>query len=73
MNSIELEVQSKKESDFSQMLRAFFQEDAEICTNCGNIYRIVWLKEGDDYNAFGFKHCPFCGLLMDEPAHMGSG
>ena len=65
MNLTGQETQSKKESSFSEMVRALFEEDAEICQNCGNIYRIVWLKQGDDFNDFGFRHCPFCGLLMD--------
>ena len=43
-------------------------EEAEICESCGNVYRIVWLKESDDYNDFGYRHCPFCGLLIDEYA-----
>ena len=65
MNSTNAETQSEKESGFSEMVRALFEEDAEVCTNCNNIYRIVWLKEGDDFNDFGYRHCPFCGLLMD--------
>lgn len=40
-----------------------------MCQHCGNTYRIEWLKAGDDYNDFGFRHCPFCGLLTDEYAH----
>ena len=71
MNSIELGVQSKKESGFSEMVRALFEEDAEICQKCGNIYRIVWLKEGDDFNDFGYRHCHFCGNLIDENSHIG--
>ncbi len=55
-----------------QMEEALFNEEAEICENCGNIYKIVWLKEGDDYNDFGCRHCPFCSLLTDEFAHIGS-
>jgi len=47
-------------------------EKVETCDQCGNVYRLVWLKEGDDYNDFGFRHCPFCGLLMDELAHLGT-
>jgi len=45
-------------------------EETEICHCCGNIYRIIWLKEGDDYNDFGFRHCPFCGLVIDEYAQL---
>ena len=40
--------------------------EGKICENCGNIYRIEWLKEGDDYNDFGQRYCPFCGLLTNE-------
>ncbi len=65
MNLTNAGTHSKKELDFSEMLRALFEQDTEICQNCGNIYRIVWLKEGDDYNDFGYRHCPFCGLPMD--------
>ena len=42
------------------------ETEGEICENCGNIYRIEWLKEGDDYNDFGQRYCPFCGLLTNE-------
>ena len=40
--------------------------EVETCEHCGNIYKLVWLKESHDYNDFGFRHCPFCGLLIDE-------
>ena len=46
-------------------------ENEEICPYCGNIYKVIWLKEGDDYNDFGYRHCPFCGMLIDEYAHIG--
>jgi hypothetical protein len=36
-------------------------DDAEICPRCGNIYRVVWMNAGDDYNDFGQRYCPFCG------------
>ena len=71
MNSTGTDRQSKKESSFSEMLRAVLEEDAEICRSCGNVYRIVWLKEGDDLNDFGDRHCPFCGIYLDEYAHVG--
>ena len=71
MNSTGSEMQSKKEPSFSEMVRGVFEKDADICQNCGNIYRIVWLKEGDDYNDFGYRHCPFCGHMVDEYAHIG--
>jgi len=44
----------------------FFGEHAKLCKQCGNIYKIIWLKEGDDFNDFGMRHCPFCGLLTQE-------
>lgn len=42
------------------------ETEGEICESCGNIYRVEWLKEGDDYNDFGQRYCPFCGLLTNE-------
>lgn len=71
MDSTEQGRQSGKESSFSEMVRAVFEDGAEVCQNCANIYRVVWLKEGDDYNDFGYRHCPFCGVLIDEYAHVG--
>ena len=71
MNLTNAGVQSEKASGFSEMARALFEEDAEICPSCGNIYRIMWLKVSEDYNDFGHRHCPFCGLLVDELAHVG--
>ena len=42
------------------------KDDAEICENCGNVFRIELLKIGDDYNDFGQRYCPYCGLLTNE-------
>jgi len=43
-------------------------DETEICPSCGNIYKVILLKEGDDWNDFGYRHCPFCGLMFDEYA-----
>ena len=45
-------------------------EEVETCPNCGNVYRIELLKEGEDWNDFGYRHCPFCGLITDEYANI---
>ena len=45
--------------------KALTVKDIETCQNCGNSYILVWTKEGDDFNDFGLRHCPFCGLLTD--------
>jgi hypothetical protein len=49
-----------------QNKKAISLDKVETCQNCGNVYLLVWLKEGHDYNDFGIRHCPFCGLLTDE-------
>ena len=41
-------------------------EKIQVCQNCGNRYIIIWLTQSMDYNDFGLRHCPFCGLLTDE-------
>ena len=38
----------------------------EKCQRCANQYILIWLKPGDDYNDFGDRYCPFCGLQTDE-------
>ena len=45
---------------------ALAKEDASICGNCGNVFRIELLKFGDDCNDFGHRYCPCCGLLTNE-------
>lgn len=40
--------------------------DVETCQRCENHYIMIWMKQGEDYNDFGLRHCPFCGLLTDE-------
>ncbi len=41
-------------------------EYKSFCQSCGNTYQIIWLEIGDDYNDFGQRYCPFCGLLTQE-------
>ena len=50
----------------AQIDQAVSEDKIEKCQRCGNSYILIWLKEGEDYNDFGFRHCPFCGLLTDE-------
>ena len=49
-----------------QVKEAVSGEKIETCQNCGNQYILIWLAQGNDYNDFGLRHCPFCGLLTDE-------
>ena len=49
-----------------QVKEAVSGEKIETCHNCGNQYILIWLAQGNDYNDFGLRHCPFCGLLTDE-------
>ena len=43
-------------------------DESELCEGCGNIYRVNHIKKGDDWNDFGYRYCPFCGMLVDEYA-----
>jgi len=56
-----------KEVNINQILS---DQEVVTCSNCGNVYRIELLKEGEDWNDFGYRHCPFCGLVTDEYANM---
>jgi hypothetical protein len=42
------------------------QVNALECQRCKNIYILIWLAEAENYNDFGLRHCPFCGLLTDQ-------
>jgi len=41
-------------------------EDVDICGRCKNQYMVIRLKTGKDYNDFGDRYCPFCGVVTDE-------
>jgi hypothetical protein len=45
---------------------AISKDDVTVCRNCENVYVLIWLKHGDDYNDFGLRQCPFCGFLTHE-------
>ena len=34
----------------------------DVCQRCKNHFVIIWLKQGEDFNDFGDRYCPFCGL-----------
>ena len=40
-------------------------DDAEICLNCGNIYRVDLFKVGEDHDNCGCCYCPFCGVFSN--------
>jgi transcription elongation factor Elf1 len=41
------------------------EHNKERCPRCGNEYVVVWLKEAENYNDFGDRFCPFCGLMTE--------
>ncbi len=70
MNLTDKGMQLKKGSRPSEkaagkVLKTQEKDAKERCPDCGNIYRIELLKEGEDWNDFGYRHCPFCGLFID--------
>ena len=50
----------------NQITEAMSGEKVELCQKCENQYILIWLERGGDYNDFGLRSCPFCGLLTDE-------
>ncbi|MFC1896864.1 hypothetical protein ACFL0Q_09480 [Thermodesulfobacteriota bacterium] len=50
----------------AQVEQAVSEGKVDECQRCGNVYIVLWLKEADEFNDFGLRHCPFCGLLVDE-------
>jgi hypothetical protein len=41
-------------------------EKIQLCQMCKNQYILIWLRQGEDHNDFGLRHCPYCRLLTDE-------
>ena len=50
----------------SRMPEATQVDEVDFCGRCSNQYMVIWLKEGEDYNDFGDRHCPFCGVVTEE-------
>lgn len=38
----------------------------DACQRCANHWVTIWLKQGANFNDFGDRYCPFCGLNTDE-------
>ena len=49
----------------SRMSEATPVDEVDACGRCKNQYMVIRLKEGTDYNDFGDRFCPYCGLLTD--------
>jgi len=52
--------------NLNRRLRFMSTHQAIACTRCGNLYLVLLLREGPDFNDFGLRHCPFCGRLSDK-------
>ena len=35
------------------------------CEICGNTFEIECPKQGEHYNDFGYRYCPFCSTRYD--------
>ena len=60
MESMQITEQKQPIPPMHEMLQE--EMGVEVCENCGNVYRVSLLKEGDDWNDFGQRYCPFCGM-----------
>ena len=49
-----------------QNKEAIISDEVKTCQSCGNMYLLVWFKQSRDYNDFGFRYCPFCGIVTEE-------
>ncbi len=41
------------------------ERTVEKCQRYQNAFIVLWLKQGEDFNDFGDRHCPFCGLQTE--------
>ena len=42
------------------------EANPSTCRDCGNKYEVNWVEEGEDFNDFGTRYCPFCGAITRE-------
>jgi ribosomal protein S27AE len=54
------------------MTHAMEDRSVQVCRNCGNVFMVELLKNGDEYNDFGMRFCPYCGLVTEEYAHLSN-
>ena len=41
------------------------EHSIETCPRCRNEYIVVWIKEAENFNDFGDRFCPFCGVMTE--------
>ncbi len=47
-------------------LKELLCEEPDECENCGNAFKVLHVKEGNDWNDFGYRHCYFYGMFVSE-------
>lgn len=62
--------EEEKVMDLDKIEKILEDNEIETCESCGNVFRVELLEEGGDWNDFGFRYCPFCGIETDEYANM---
>ena len=45
-----------------KIIETMSMDNLDKCARCGKVYLLVLFKEGENYNDFGDRYCPFCGL-----------
>ena len=45
-----------------KIIETMSMDNLDRCPSCGNTYLLVLLQHGINYNDFGDRYCPFCGL-----------
>ena len=62
--------QENQIKDLEVMRAVFAEEPINVCKTCGNVYKNLWMKTGEQFNDFGFRYCPFCGAETEDFAHI---
>lgn len=52
--------------NLKKRIRFLSSHEPVVCPRCHNTYLILLIKEGQNFNDFGLRHCPFCGRIGDE-------
>ncbi len=50
----------------TEKLKELLWQEADECENCGNAFKVLQIKEGEDWNDFGHRYCYYCGMFVRE-------
>ena len=51
--------------NLNDRIRFMSSHEPITCERCHNVFLVLLIREGSDFNDFGLRHCPFCGRITN--------